>query len=258
MGCTARLHMRAVQTLKGWTSVQTTGSAGIGSRCSFVTPAVGVRGHAHTFRGGGWHPSLRRGSRHRVKHNSSQRPGGDDDATPSAVGFKLTMATFGVLFLVALYGQLPRQAVFGWFAHRANAFTVVWPQHWSFFTNTADSNMFSAYRRGQGNTLSIAVASQMSARNAWGLGSTSAAQFDELDAVASEIPTSKWVSCNDVEARSCLAAAKTIDLINPFRPAMLCGALVIVRFPPLTSGQETVPDKPRAGSVVSAQVSCTP
>jgi len=193
-----------------------------------------------------------------VKHNSSQRPGGDGGATPSAVGFKLTMATFGVLFLVTLYGQLPRQAVVGWFAHRANAFAVVWPQHWSFFTNTADSDTFSAYRRGQGNTLSVAVTSQMSARNAWGLGSTSAAQFDELDAVASEIPTSTWVSCNDVEARSCLAAAKTVDLINPFRPGVLCGALVIVRFPASTGAQGAAPNGPRPGSVVSAQVSCTP
>jgi Sporulation delaying protein SdpA len=184
---------------------------------------------------------------------SAQAP----DTPASSSAFALTLAALGSLLLLTLAAQvLPASATPAWLRiHRAD-YHMIWPQSWSFFANTADSETLAAYHLESGRRLGPpAIGLSMSGMNAWGLGRTAAAELDDAFYLQSQIPAGYWVACAGRRAlATCVNRARTYVLADRLRPAMLCGLVAFVRAPPSARRQ---PGRPGPASVAVARLACT-
>ncbi|MBC3840267.1 hypothetical protein GXW82_08825 [Streptacidiphilus sp. 4-A2] len=138
---------------------------------------------------------------------------------PARRGFALTLAVLGTLFAVTLGAQLPAGWTPSWLGARRTTYAQVWPQGWAFFSAQPNSAVVSAYRIGPGGEPPDALlAPQMSPANRWGLGRTSAVQFDEALTLAAEIPAADWIPCPAGQSARCAAGAPVALLRNGFDP----------------------------------------
>lgn len=152
---------------------------------------------------------------------------------PSAQGFGFTLTVLGVLLAVTLGSQLPAAICPSWLSGYRGTFRTLWPQGWSFFSNTADMDTVTAFRvDSTGAVITSAVAVSMSEKNQWGLGRTSQTEYEEVSYLAGQVPDRNWVSCDDPLSRSCLSRTRTYRMMNPFQPALLCGRFVLIRSKP--------------------------
>ncbi|HTJ72557.1 MAG TPA: hypothetical protein VL551_33775 [Actinospica sp.] len=160
----------------------------------------------------------------------SDRTSGRPDAEAARRdGFRRTLTVLAVLGGVALWTQLPARFTPSSLAGRFDAFAVVWPQKWDFFSSEPNTPQLTAYRAGPYGETTVAVAPTTSASNRWGLAHSTAGTFYELDALAGEVPSGDWADCAGPGAASCRARLHTVVLADDFRPALLCGALILVR-----------------------------
>jgi hypothetical protein len=173
---------------------------------------------------------------------------------PTLQGFLVTLAGLGSVLMITLCAQLPAGVVPAWLHGHHSIYRTIWPQGWSFFANTANSQTLNVYQLNPGRVpVGSAIALSMSSRDRWGLGRTAAAQFDQALGLASQIPPGYWTACTDPASSSCLIRPSSYRTINKNRPGLLCGLLAFVRRAPSAAASGTA-DKP--GLVAVIDVSC--
>lgn len=170
-------------------------------------------------------------------------------------GFSLTATVLLTLLGVTLYSQLPVPSALPSLASEKSTFASIWPQGWGFFATEGDAVALTAYRPGEGGDMTSMTPPMMSQANAWGVGHTAIAAYDVAYSLAAMVPQKAWVSCPQVFARACLTKAPSVQLVNSFKPAILCGWLIFVENAP---GQVpvTVESKARSGRVAKLDVRC--
>jgi len=178
-------------------------------------------------------------------------------STTSAQGFVLTMTVLGGILLTSLSAQLPGGSTLSFFKDYRAAYRTIWPQGWSFFADTPDSQVVTAYRLSADRTVNgSAITSSMSAQNLWGLRRTGTAQLYQALYLVRAIPQAYWVDCTQPLSHDCLSQAKLAHVSNNFQPAQFCGILALVR-----AQRSRVQDAQSAtavqyGSVAVVQLDC--
>jgi len=135
---------------------------------------------------------------------------------------------------------------------------MVWPQDWSFYANTADTDTITAYRLNSADTVTVSVLPlNTSEQNAWGLGRTSQAEVDEAFFLADQVPADYWSRCSEPLSRYCLSTASTYHFSSAFQSAFLCGRIVFVRAQPSSASAARSAAGRRPVSVAVVQLTCT-
>jgi Sporulation delaying protein SdpA len=173
-----------------------------------------------------------------------------DERAAVRQGFGLTVTFLGTLLVVTCCAQLPAGWAPSWLAAQRTTYRAIWPQHWGFFAALPDSVAVSADRPGGGERPGTPLlAPQMSAANAWGLGRTSTVRFDEVRALAGQIPARDWTRCPTARRGPCRPRTPVTRLRNRFTPAIVCGEVEFVRTRPATTA-------PPPAAVALAEVVC--
>lgn len=186
------------------------------------------------------------------------KPSANGTPATSAQGFGLTLAVFGTLLVVTLCAQLPAGIAPSWLRAARGTYRMVWPQDWSFYANTADTDTITAYRLNSADTVTVSVLPlNTSEQNAWGLGRTSQAEVDEAFFLADQVPADYWSRCSEPLSRYCLSTASTYHFSSAFQSAFLCGRIVFVRAQPSSASAARSAAGRRPVSVAVVQLTCT-
>jgi len=155
-------------------------------------------------------------------------PGIQHGVAASSAGFAVTLALLLTLFAASLTGLLPTRLTQG--LDRRLNIAAVWPQGWSFFADTPDTEAIQAFRvNAAGQITGAALLPAMSADNTWGMGRRADARYLELLGISREVSGHYWVACTDATLASCLTRTAVQGVADPSHPALLCGALALVR-----------------------------
>ena len=177
---------------------------------------------------------------------------------PSAQGFGFTLALLGVFLAVTVGTQLPAGVAPSWLGQYRATFRTMWPQGWSFFSNTADTDTVTAFRMNPVGTVSgSALVVSMSSANEWGLGRTSQAENQEAGYLAAHVPDRYWIPCGDPLSSSCLKQANAYHFpARIFQPPLLCGSLVLVRSKPQSAPEDRPAHDHQAAAVAVVHLDC--
>ena len=186
------------------------------------------------------------------------QPAADKKPATSAQGFGLTLAAFGTLLVVTLCGQLPVGIAPSWFRAVQGTYRMLWPQAWSFYANTADTDTITAYRMNSDDVVTVSMLPlNTSEQNSWGLGRTTQAEVDEAFFLAGQVPADYWSSCTEPLSHSCLSTARTYRFSSAFQSALVCGRIVFVRALSSSASAEQSAAGRRPVSVAVVQLTCT-
>lgn len=157
---------------------------------------------------------------------------GADDADKSRRSFALTFSLLCTVLAMVYCSQINSSLVPQWLRAGHAAYLELWPEGWQFFAAQPDTGSLEVYRQNPAEGVSLAIAKQGSAANLWGLGWTSAAEFDEATYLANELPASDWTACQGESVSDCVAGRGVTTLENDVSPTFLCGLVYFVRTQP--------------------------
>lgn len=181
----------------------------------------------------------------------------DPAPASSAQGFAFTLAVLGILFVATFSCQLPDGLSPAWLRQYQGTFRTLWPQGWSFFANSADADVVTAFRTSPGGAVTGPVLElSMSASDAWGLERTASSVYQQVSYLGGQVPGGDWTACAAALSTGCLGHARTYRLTNTFQPAQVCGSMVLVRAKPSSAPTTGPAAGQRPGSVVNVQVTC--
>ncbi|WP_433260504.1 hypothetical protein ACQPZF_24305 [Actinosynnema sp. CS-041913] len=141
-----------------------------------------------------------------------------------------------------------------------DAYRVLWPQKWTFFTRLGEDAVVG-YRIADDGRLTRAHERRDWTGNAGGLGRTGEARRTELRRVALRVPDRHWQPCGRLVDGRC---AEAVDLAlvyradNPFPRAEFCGTVVVAleRVTPSVRGH--LPEPPRHTHLIAVtDLRCT-
>ncbi|MEY9934525.1 hypothetical protein ABH926_009193 [Catenulispora sp. GP43] len=172
---------------------------------------------------------------------------GEPSEAASSLGFKVTLAILATLLVSTLGLQVFGNSEPPWARRARLAYHSVWPQGWAFFSNDADLPTLSVYRLGSDlSEASPFVPRQMSSSTLLGLSGVSQAESREAQYLQGLVPVGAWHPCGGAVTAGCLAGVRPLPLLNPTRPASLCGSFVFA----LAAPEAHVGTKPEVKAVV--------
>lgn len=128
------------------------------------------------------------------------------DASGRGFVFAAT-ALLVTLSLAAVSGAASSTST-GWLQDRVQAYSLVWPQHWAFFTGMADDDILVGYRISPARDGVAAPVYTDNGRAAFtdrlgGLDRSADAHQDELRQLATQVPEKYWQRCDSAEPAGC-------------------------------------------------------
>lgn len=157
-------------------------------------------------------------------------PESDDEVTAvrTAGGFVFTAVLLLVAFTASWFAQFGVGLPPGAGHRRADAYRVIWPQEWSFFTGL-NRNAVTGYRV-RGAEWESLPGNRSWDGAMWGVSRVGDAETNEVRQVARLVPDRYWTSCDRELAVRCDGAVGTEEvfrLSNPAPSPLVCGRMVV-------------------------------
>ncbi|MEV6603523.1 hypothetical protein [Kutzneria sp. NPDC051319] len=172
----------------------------------------------------------------------------DQETDHARRGLGLTLTILLVSLLISMLAQWGGDIAPGVLGDRLDAYGVLWPQTWSFFTDLGGKIVLLAYRVSpDGRHLTVETQRQEWSDFSWGLDRAIDSAALEITTLAQEIPDRYWRACDVANPAECgpFPPSASLALKNASTAPTLCGPTVIAidqpNFPP--SGD--LPTSPR-------------
>jgi hypothetical protein len=144
--------------------------------------------------------------------------GPKEPADPARSGFVFTLCFLSLLLAASALTARGALAPLG----------VLWPQHWSYFADEGDREMWIPYRIGDGLT-SLAIR-HGSGETGGGLGRESHTQLAETAYLVRQVSEGQWYRCAGLALTDCgrvAMAAAPVTVDNPVTLPTICGDVLL-------------------------------
>lgn len=194
----------------------------------------------------------------RIPHPLRRRGDLGDEGEQSRRGFATTLALLVVSLGIACVTQVGGNVEL---EKRSAAYTLFWPQGWTFFTDLGTKAVLSAYRTDPAGDRFIPESQRQDwSDRQWGLNRSAEAQSWEITKLGGQIPQAAWRRCDAATVDGCkplFAHSAPYAMTNWSSSPSLCGLTVItVEHPNYPVGRTLPPSPRRIYAVAEVDITC--